>query len=146
MFYENGEVNPKRGSDDESEAIHNHQSVVSEEMALGVRHLAFTSALATIEITQDDGYDGSQSDSSDFDDIEWGLPRMHQKLQLGDLTAEAAQVIQKDWKQHLRRRQLLLRSQVVLDIRSPLGLLLPMIQRVKVKEYARQTIRASCSL
>eukprot|EP00900_Chrysochromulina_parva_P012970 jgi/Chrpa1/21674/Chrysochromulina_OHIO_Genome00025702-RA len=59
--------------------------------------------------------------------LAWDLNNMWRNHQLGNLTAEAAQVIQQDWKEQRERRQLLLRRNIFHEIRSPAGLLLPLL-------------------
>eukprot|EP00900_Chrysochromulina_parva_P015464 jgi/Chrpa1/23919/Chrysochromulina_OHIO_Genome00027794-RA len=59
--------------------------------------------------------------------LAWDLNNMWRNHQLGNLTAEAAQVIQQDWKERCQRRQLLLRRNIFDEMRSPAGLLLPLL-------------------
>ena len=72
--------------------------------------------------------------------IAWHLTSMWRNLQLGDLTAQAARVIQRDWKMHLQRRQLLLRRKMVLEMRSPIEMLLPL--HGPVTEAENRNVRA----
>jgi hypothetical protein len=60
------------------------------------------------------------------------LDNMWRNHKLGNLTAKAAQVIQQRWQEQRQRRHLQLRRNVFHEMRSPIGLLLPLLGGNKV--------------